>query len=695
MAAVDYYITGDNGGSDFTDTTWFAQTFTASISYNISSVKLKLYRTGNPNTITVSIRAVDGSGHPTGADLTSGTTDGNTLTGGTSGEWREITFGSSYGLTSGTKYAIVIRCAPDPAHTAGWRRNSAGAYTGGNYESSTDTGSSWTTSSGIDFVFETYGVGGGAPTDKVYQKQLVAAAFDSIWYEDSAGSMIQLAASAGEVATTVPLSMFEGYQNVFIANDTTFKVADFGNVKIHTTDIKPATKFTPERGIILVGGTSGAEMVLSFISAADGDAYVYGQRITTDTFVDTDVVTNAAGSVSFTLNADEVAGPHWYDWNPYAGDTNTYGTMPSWATLGCLYRGRFVLSGNQQYPHQWYMSRQGNPFDWQYTAIDPQSPVAGQNADVGEIGDVVKALIPIGDDYLIFGCADSMWLLEGDPVAGGSLDKISSPTGIFGAKSWCIDDAGNIYIVGINGIYTLAPPYREIIGLSQGAIPNFVSEWELDSSLHRVVLGYDRINNGILICRTLLADGTNTNYFYSLDTKGFFPETYPTQCGIYSLFSYDADDDAYRTLLAGSYDGYIRKYDGTSKDDDKGAVNTAIHSYCAMPVQQLGEDAEREGKLLSLTPITAGGASGGTYGDTDTLEIRLFKGDNPELILEDIGDGASAFMTIALTSAGRHPRIRTKLRGAYFGILAVNSIDTETWALEKLIANIKGVGRVR
>jgi len=75
----EYYNTGDDSSQSVYGSNWYAQTFTSSIAHTITSVKLKLYRTGSPGTVTVSIRATDGSGHPILPDLCSGTTDGNTL----------------------------------------------------------------------------------------------------------------------------------------------------------------------------------------------------------------------------------------------------------------------------------------------------------------------------------------------------------------------------------------------------------------------------------------------------------------------------------------------------------------------------------------------------------------------------------------------------------------------------------------
>jgi len=156
----DYYNTGDDQGYGLYGATWQAQTFTASSSYTITSVKLLLYRYGNPGTITVSIRATT-SGAPSGADLCSGTTDGNTLPTGSPYEWREITFGAGTPLTSGTKYAIVARAAGTTSDNSGkWRVDTTDpTYTNGSDWYSTNSGGNWTEISTADHLFETYSSG--------------------------------------------------------------------------------------------------------------------------------------------------------------------------------------------------------------------------------------------------------------------------------------------------------------------------------------------------------------------------------------------------------------------------------------------------------------------------------------------------------------------------------------------------------
>jgi len=153
------YNTGDDSNNNMYGSNWYAQTFTPSVAHKIASVKLKLYRSGSPGTVTVSIRATDGNGHPTGSDLCSSTINGDTLTTSSSGAWYEITLGSGYDLSAGTKYAIVVR-SPNGnwSNRLYWRRDrSSPTYAGGCRESSTNNGSTWSSSTTRDMMFEEWG----------------------------------------------------------------------------------------------------------------------------------------------------------------------------------------------------------------------------------------------------------------------------------------------------------------------------------------------------------------------------------------------------------------------------------------------------------------------------------------------------------------------------------------------------------
>ena len=221
------FIVGDDGSALFADFAWEGQSFTIGNTgidenFNITSLKLLLYRTGSPGTITVSIRAVDGSSLPTGADLSSGTTNGNTLpTDSGSPEWREVTM-STYELVASTQYAIVVRAVDGTkfSQQGHWKYDQTSpTYTGGARVFSSNSGSSWTENTTRDFMFEIYGL----PTLRAY----VAATNTSNETSDTTSHTITLPAgiSAGDLLIIFfasdgdnTISDWDGFTEIFNKN---------------------------------------------------------------------------------------------------------------------------------------------------------------------------------------------------------------------------------------------------------------------------------------------------------------------------------------------------------------------------------------------------------------------------------------------------------------------------------------------
>lgn len=157
LEKIEYYDTGGTSGSAVYGNVWVAQTFTTVYAHSVEQVKLRLYKAGSPGTITVGIRAVDGSGHPTGADLTTGTMDGDTLATEAAGDWYSISL-APFDLEREEEYAIVVRAlGGDIGNQVVWKFNPAGSYSGGNMETSANGGTSWTPAATCDTMFEVWG----------------------------------------------------------------------------------------------------------------------------------------------------------------------------------------------------------------------------------------------------------------------------------------------------------------------------------------------------------------------------------------------------------------------------------------------------------------------------------------------------------------------------------------------------------
>jgi len=143
---------------------WRAQQFKHEPeAFYIKVSKLNLYRVGNPGTGTVSIKAVDGDGKPTGADLCSISIDGNSLP--TAADWQTLDFSTGANLAINTTYAIVLRFpSGDTSNYVMVRHHYTGTYPNGAYVESADGGSTWTVYTDTDLAFETWGIPSTAPT---------------------------------------------------------------------------------------------------------------------------------------------------------------------------------------------------------------------------------------------------------------------------------------------------------------------------------------------------------------------------------------------------------------------------------------------------------------------------------------------------------------------------------------------------
>ena len=139
---------------------WVAQTFTVgnrgtNSAFSITNVEIRGYREGSVAALNVSIRDVNGTGYPTGADLCFGSIDPSTV--GTSPELINISI-TGCDLAPSTQYAIILRAT---GTVLNWIRyfvdKEISTYTGGEWFISADSGSSWGILYSGDISFTVYG----------------------------------------------------------------------------------------------------------------------------------------------------------------------------------------------------------------------------------------------------------------------------------------------------------------------------------------------------------------------------------------------------------------------------------------------------------------------------------------------------------------------------------------------------------
>src|SRR3990167_3611749 len=153
----DSYSPGTpNNYADIYGANWRATNFTAGSSYSMTAAGLWLYKVGSPaGTVTVHLRATDVTGKPTGSDLASGTIAVSSIA-TTPGDIYEVTFGTPYDVSSGTKYAIVVNWDGSDVVTILFRYDSP--VSGPPRIDSADSGSTWgTPSTTVGVYFSTWG----------------------------------------------------------------------------------------------------------------------------------------------------------------------------------------------------------------------------------------------------------------------------------------------------------------------------------------------------------------------------------------------------------------------------------------------------------------------------------------------------------------------------------------------------------
>lgn len=290
-----------------------------------------------------------------------------------------------------------------------------------------------------------------------------------------------------------------------------------------------------------------------------------------------------------------------FNYPTYDFSTNLVGTLT--ATAGSVpvdsngrkprlcetWRGRLVLAGMLSDPQKWFMSKVGDPTNWDYAPATPSNidAVSQTNARALQVGDVINGMVPCGDNILIFLCEHSIWRLTGDPLDGGVLTQVSSITGGAWGRAWCQDPAGNVYFYGSNGsVWQMAPtgaPTRLSLAIDAPRL------FKVDLSKHIINMAWDDRWKGVrLFISPYDSTDDTTHYWWDADTKvrltieivktpgSWWPDHFENKNhNPLCVYALDADASESRVILIGTRNGYILKEDPLAKSDD----GTSIESF--------------------------------------------------------------------------------------------------------------------
>ena len=332
------------------------------------------------------------------------------------------------------------------------------------------------------------------------------------------------------------------------------------------------------------------------------------------------------------------------------------------------WRGRIVMSATEADPAEWFMSAVGDPFDWDYApdTITETQAVAGVNSPAGKAPDVIRCIVPVNDDILIFGCDHSIWQMTGDPMIGGRLDRLVDGIGTPWGRPWCVSTDNIYYFFGTRGGVYKGVPGQGVQKITSGVMEERMNAINLDTNLIRMVWNEREQGAHVIVTPLTEGDSSTEHYFYDSRTGSWWIDKFANSGhDARAVHVFDGDDASDRSILLGGMDGYIRKWDVDATDDD----GTAISSHVYMgPLIPAGLGTLRVSEIRGLM------ASG-----SSDVTMSVYKGDNAEHAYNQ----TSSFYTRTFSS-GRNVSERRKINAHAVYLKLGNTTASQTWAMEQM-----------
>jgi hypothetical protein len=481
-------------------------------------------------------------------------------------------------------------------------------------------------------------------------------------------------------------------------NDLTDKTVE--HVIVGTNQADVGTDNLHKMRLVSSAQVSGSPRSLVTLGVSGGDIVVFTPSgVTTPTGGSGALDSTARYVQSATLykKAYWTDGRQYKQYNAVDNEVTEYkclsaGAIPSRCALIEMWRGRIVLARSADEPHNWFMSKKDDPTNYDFFPATPTETdaVAGNNSAAGLCPDIINTLVPYSEDILIFGGDHSIWMLVGDPAAGGRLELVSDITGMAFGRPWCKDPNGVLYFVGSRGGMFRWLPGAKPERISATKIERQLQDIDFASYYVRLVWNYQ--DDGIHIFQCPFEDGgTQVSHWFweqgsDAFTKDLFGTSSVTNIQPCSVMVVDGDDVDDRVLLIGGEDGQVRRWDPDARSDDTrtdGTTKIAIDSIVTIfPIQPDAESVTgMETEFYGLTVNLADAGDGCRY--------ELFSSDEPE----DFGQARRN----GVLRPGRNAPIWERVTGTYCGIRLRNAAVEERWAYERgyVYAVPAGMARVR
>lgn len=395
-------------------------------------------------------------------------------------------------------------------------------------------------------------------------------------------------------------------------------------------------------------------------------------------------------------------------------DGTKKGEVPVGCNIVATWRSRLILADGDD-PTEIFMSRIGDPYDWDYTKKDSARAIKLSATWAGITPQPVRACIPNTDDCMIIGCDQQIWVLRGDPAVGGTVENLSDEIGILDSKSWCKTPDSSLIICSQDGVYWMPPgcgsPFTSV---SREVLPKELQG--LDRNYYSVSMAYDQPSRMIfLFCSKETrspgsSSGDGQRLTYNVETSGSEPQfggelitnhfaidirlekngdiTHPRSASFWPLdFNSGSEPFACHSryqagkqphAVMGTRGGSIKSFEWKTETDD----TVDYESYVIYGPFGMNENMDM---MLKRIEVTLGK-------DSNPCNIECWAFDDPEEI-ENI-DIASPPFVAEVTNQIRNFKQDVRLRGKCFYIF-VRSVNKKLWSIDKINVTVASLGRSR
>lgn len=364
--------------------------------------------------------------------------------------------------------------------------------------------------------------------------------------------------------------------------------------------------------------------------------------------------------------------------------TESAGTMPVGPGLCCIYRDRLVVAGVPGDEQNIFASRLGDHADWDYVQDDPAAAWAGNTGTSGVISDIITALIPLGNDYMILGGDHTLHRVQGDPGYGGSIGKISDKVGIVGPEAWCTDSTGNLYFLSQSGLYRMDPT-GALASISGTDIPDYFTQ--VDRNAYYINVRWDELNKWVWVFCTA-KNNTDPSYHVVYDTRfdAWLTDNYPYRFGPVSAMVWDADAPNDSCLMMGTRDNLIERYNPEALTDDSETITSFVYIG---PFRLAGE--QQEVKFISMQQIL--GELRDPHSSSDwNLDWAVQVGQDAYTALNNPDQTVTGTTT---AGGGAQAPQGLRLSGNSAFVKYSNATNAKTWALDRTSMVLTAGGRER